>query len=139
MKRKKWKQRELEFRLYVPAGNPFSMKEDKYFTSIENWQDRQEESETSLVLLNGFTVQYTGVKDVNGVKIFEGDIVDVLPYPKQEWIGYVKYCSSAGCFIIDSLISDYGSKTTEPIYTDCKIIGNVFQNPELVEKYKLEV
>jgi len=38
----KWKQRELEFRAYVPAGSSLSEKEDKYYTCINNLQDHKE-------------------------------------------------------------------------------------------------
>ena len=134
----KWKQRELEFRLYVPAGNIWARKEDKYFTSIENWQDRQEEAETSLVLLNGFTVQYTGVKDVNKVKIFEGDICrySINRFHQNE-IGYVKYDPSTLCFRLYTNHANTGIIVADDSFLE--VYGNVFQNPELVEKYKLEI
>lgn len=73
--------------------------------------------------------QYTGLKDKNGKRIFEGDIVkgeDAL-LRDIEIFGYV--CFKDGSFVIsDDLITHY-----RWIDYEVEVIGNIHDNPELME------
>ena len=73
--------------------------------------------------------QYTGLKDKNGKRIFEGDIVkgeDAL-LSDIEIFGYV--CFKDGSFVIsDDLITHY-----RWIDYEVEVIGNIYDNPELLE------
>ena len=83
--------------------------------------------------------QYTGLKDKNGTKIFEGDIV-LVPYIdpifKCTWNdtspcerAVVKYCN--GMFYVEYIES--GDKfTLSAMDGYMKIIGNIYDNPELL-------
>ena len=62
--------------------------------------------------------QWTGLEDKNGVKIFEGDIMNNVG-------NVVEYCSDGFCINGDSPLS---------LWTRTKIIGNVYDNPELLER-----
>lgn len=73
--------------------------------------------------------QYTGLTDKNGKRIFEGDIVkgeDAL-LRDIEIFGYV--CFKDGSFVIsDDLITHY-----RWIDYEVEVIGNIHDNPELME------
>ena len=72
--------------------------------------------------------QYTGLNDKNGKKIFEGDVVkctfcyDVGQYPKYEINTRVVEFKIAGFYPFARCIHD-----------PCEIIGNIHDNPELLE------
>lgn len=83
--------------------------------------------------------QYTGLTDKNGVKIFEGDIVDA----SSEWWDA---CGSAGhdspIIIVEwdegvcgfAPFAIYDCDCDVYINADgCEVIGNIHDNPELVE------
>ena len=74
--------------------------------------------------------QYTGLKDKNGNKIFEGDILrlgDEFHY----FIFNIKY----GSFVAASIKGGIGIRLFQRTITNCgyAIIGNIHDNPELLE------
>lgn len=73
--------------------------------------------------------QYTGMKDKNGKKIFEGDIVDILT--ENEEIGVIEYDDGGFQVEADGFIVDFHANING---TDLEVIGNVHDNPELLEK-----
>ena len=66
----------------------------------------------------------TGCKDKNGKLIFEGDILET---DEAGWIGVVVF--GDGRF---SLEDSNGCFSAMPNWNGCKIIGNVYQNLELI-------
>ena len=76
--------------------------------------------------------QYTGLKDKNGKKIFEGDIV------KDQYCIYEVVYDGNGYYVeVNRLLKECG--TEEGIlydlsdYKDLEVIGNIYDNPELYE------
>ena len=74
--------------------------------------------------------QYTGLTDKNGNKIFEGDIVK---HKSAQLLGVVKYSEKYMQFIVDDI--DDGEQDYSEFINEVKIIGNIFDNPELLEVY----
>ena len=96
-----------------PIGNKF----DEFFTTILN------DGEYHLM-------QSTGLFDKNSKEIFEGDIVR-FHTPQLTTIGVVEFDKNEGCFKVRN---DFGGHYVTMFHTRYfEVIGNIYQNPELVE------
>lgn len=78
-------------------------------------------------------MQSTGLKDKNGVEIFEGDLVEHDDNLNGDWetfeaceVVYDKDCAQF-CFKWDA-----GNFLTD--YRNLNVIGNIYENPELLER-----
>lgn len=85
------------------------------------FQNLEEENRWEMKRVHLNTVcQYTGLTDKNGRKIFEGDILKI-PEKKNHNVKfeYGQFCVGINCPIAY-------------IRTECEVIGNIFDNPELI-------
>lgn len=76
--------------------------------------------------------QCTGLRDKNGKLIWENDIVNCLT---EECCGYIGWNESEAGFYFNVLLED-GRFEEEHIYDyqdGIEVIGNIFDNPELLE------
>ncbi len=85
--------------------------------------------------LDSVLMQSTGLKDKNGMEIFEGDIL-VNQYGN---VGYVAYLQQEAGFVVVKKKSDYrlGHRNTGESYdvsNNHEVIGNFWENPNLLEQ-----
>lgn len=83
----------------------------------------------SPVKVSGSTIgQFTGLNALDGMPIYEGDIVLISPFDDDKLIGEVIY--EDGCFLLD------GVEGNDILcnYDVITVLGNIHDNPELIKK-----
>lgn len=75
--------------------------------------------------------EYTGLHDKNGREIYEGDVLDIglRNQDGKPVIAPVSYETYAAGYVLDNGGNGIWQRLTE----DCEVIGNIFENPELLE------
>lgn len=79
-------------------------------------------------------LEYTGIKDVDGVEIYEGDIVEkefMEPWIEEKLIGVVEMIEGCWCVVNDK------KKVAKNLWSETdvnRIIGNVYENKNLLEE-----
>ena len=142
--------REIEFRAWIksPWTNEWKISMEAFphqknmclaFLNCSNYAYTFEPGEYKLMQYTGLKDknQYTGLKDKNGVKIFGGDILEWTDgYSKSSGVvafeegSFVSKCKLGSSSKIKN--KDTGGATTKTF----KVIGNIYENPELLNQEK---
>jgi len=122
--------REIKFRVWHQGQN--EMFTTLYLTfggRIGVWNN--EETEIDFVSEYPFLelMQYTGLKDKNGIEIYEGDIV--------EWEDSINEEMYGGEIIYPKETVEFKGGAFYPVCqmteTEFEVIGNIYENPELLK------
>ena len=112
----------------------------KNYTSIEGYLDE-----------DFFMERWTGAKDINDVKIYEGDIIEIVydtmtdHYEQRRKVGVVRYGKPYPNmdWLDEFYFEDESDEPTSFQHfdyyisnEDIKVLGNVNENPEMYEKLK---
>jgi uncharacterized phage protein (TIGR01671 family) len=77
-------------------------------------------------------MQYTGLKDKNGVGIYEGDILKFV-FGYEEQVQAVKWQEDYVAFGVEGImLNQFNYKLDRDGYIPCEVIGNVWENEELL-------
>jgi hypothetical protein len=94
------------------------------------WLNNESES---YIPIHVILMQYTGLKDKNGKEIYEGDILhfDAKEWRDKEGNGHnfaIEWSDKGGCWC--------GAGCTYDWSEWCEVIGNIYENPELLQPSK---
>lgn len=90
--------------------------------------------------LNGFkATQYTGLKDSKGTEVYEGDILELDIDDKEKAVKnrmYVVWQEDTAGFMFRNVENNLMIIYHTEIVDNWKVIGNIYENPEILEKSK---
>lgn len=125
--------REIEFRAYLKKNKQIvDVLDIDFMQETIGYMNKSDTKYTCVKFDDIELMQYTGFKDKNGKKIFEGDILKVISkesaIDNQDHYDYVVF--SDGCFCMANAFMfgelSYGC--------DYDVVGNIYDNKELLEE-----
>lgn len=121
-------QRQLRFRAWHPVKKIWATNRDIYKKRLDYFLAENTENKTFSAVGNCefIIMQFIGLSDIDGREIYEGDILDILIDDEPFRLDIESIFDHWVC----ECHFDYANlEMAEP-----KIIGNIYENPELLEK-----
>jgi len=120
--------REIKFRAYSKKHNQMINYDDLVLENSE-WYAMCDSSDFD-VDASPILMQYTVLTDKKGVDIYEGDIVQE-PVCGENLLRTVEWNEHECCFVI--AIKNACLQLTSEITSILEVIGNIYENPELLK------
>jgi len=116
--------REIKFRTWYPVDKKFV-----WFGGLFNLDKLDKRLNWDLLKIQ----QFTGLKDKNGKEIYEGDIIVCRDgkYVIEDIESFAKFVMTQKDLIKDA--EQFGQQDADTCMRSIEIIGNKFENPELLK------
>lgn len=92
--------------------------------------------ERRLIIEDVVLEQFTGLRDKNGKKIYEGDLIKEVVYGRKSVIWEVRYCQDDCCFELHRIKGALYSDSLLSCSSQYEVIGDIHRNHELLEEAK---
>jgi hypothetical protein len=112
--------REIKFRAW--SREVQKMKNWEFIHSVKNFHKLINLDHVELM-------QFTGLKDDDGIEIYEGDVVSHLD---AECLCVIEFCEKSAMFFAKSLCDNIGFDMDRVI----KVVGNVYENKTIIKNVK---
>jgi uncharacterized phage protein (TIGR01671 family) len=130
--------REIKFRVWNKTSEEFTFFDSPIFTLLPNKQYPvafHNCSDTKRMLGGyGEIEQFAGKQDRNNDDVYEGDIVLYWDDSNEQQIGICQWCDVSCAFGLCAIDGDdEGNQDGDMNRKPIQVIGNIHQNPELLE------
>lgn len=118
-------------RTICPIGDSVKPEDEQHVIMQDGFSDWNMPRNTVVFDIDPETVcQYTGLTDKNGNRIWENDIIK---HEISDTIGTVKWYQEdyVGWCVDDTIIDE--QQFTDEMWNECEVIGNIFDNQELLK------
>jgi len=124
--------REIKFRVWCPTSKHFSTQPWLSCDGLMlKWEHTVDIQTLTDIRFDNYVIQlYTGLKDKNGKEIYEGDVLKIQGYRGAVHHVQVKWESVDAS---DDMGMDMIGFPRYSQYGEPEVIGNIFENPELLE------
>ena len=138
--------REILFRAFVKDKNKiFDVKKIDFDYRIVWFEEENKPTDTMRMFDQIELMQFTGLTDKNGKKIFEGDIIKIVTetddeeYPFVAEFFEIMFDDEKHRFVkrSDLGIDDFDYSKDEVNEYEIEVVGNVYENEELIDGRKV--
>ncbi|NBV06684.1 MAG: hypothetical protein EBS06_05550 [Proteobacteria bacterium] len=140
-------QREIKFRAWdcLDKKMQYDITKTKEYSNVDGGYDIVGFDNYLNDSVGSVVMQYTGLKDKNGKEIYEGDLISeeiIDENGNSEWtkdnytlIGWRNYGFGyiSNPFSKEEFFERFYSEEVENGKMSCEVIGNIYENPELLE------
>lgn len=129
--------REIKFRAYVKDKNKiYDVKDIDFVYGFVRFEEEGKPTDTMRMFDQVELMQYTGLEDMNGKEIYEGDIVKIDNDTISEVVfdeGAFCWCEYSDGYTDGRFPHSFNDNEYYCFCEEIEVIGNVYDNPELLK------